>query len=296
MVRDDANTYFHFTPLCSACRKKMTQEIFGVWSCVPCTRLVRSEAVELAEWLRPRIRPDGQLLRTAAGNAEGRLDNFVKAAMRAWGGLDGSIREGVVAICAAFGLDWIRTAFVVPRGTTVVTNITAKALLNSSEIVAEVMTALDLILLGGQSEKRETGPDGKPDERARTETGRAGRLGDTDTTTTSTTEPTAIAATRPDGDLPPARHSADFTSVYWYGDNYHFTEKQAMAVSEWWTAWKNRTPALRDETVITEIGLQVKDKRQAIRDLFKGHSSYGNMIVVGPRKGTHQLADPPKEI
>jgi len=86
--------------------------------------------------------------------------------MRAWGGLDACIREGVVAICAAFGLDWIHGALVVPSGTTVETNITAKALLDSSEIVAEVMTALNLILLGEQSEKRETGPDGKPDGRA----------------------------------------------------------------------------------------------------------------------------------
>jgi len=127
MARDDAdsNRFFTFTPLCSACRRKRTQEIFGVWSCVPCTREVRTLAGELAEWLRPRITRDGRLLGTAAGGAEGRLDYLVKVAMRAWGGLDNRIWAGIVAICAAFGLDWSRLALVVPRGTAVETNITA---------------------------------------------------------------------------------------------------------------------------------------------------------------------------
>jgi hypothetical protein len=93
-------------------------------------------------------------------------------------------------------------------------------------------------------------------------------------------------------ETPQVRHSTDFSEVEWFGVRYTFTKTQALAVSEWWTARENKTPAVRDETVITEIGSQNNDKTRALRDLFKGHPAWGTMIVPGPRKGTHQLDEP----
>ncbi len=83
--------------------------------------------------------------------------------------------------------------------------------------------------------------------------------------------------------------------MHWHGADYDFTAKQAMAVSEWWAAWENKTPFIRDETVIMEIGLNAKDKSRALFDLFKGHPAWGTMIVQGRPRGTHGLAEPTKK-
>lgn len=86
-------------------------------------------------------------------------------------------------------------------------------------------------------------------------------------------------------------HSSDYASVHWFGADYTFTSKQADAVSEWWAAWQNGTPALHDDTVLAELESNARGKPHALRDLFKGHPAWDTMIVRGPRQGTHQLQE-----
>src|SRR5262249_6064567 len=47
-----------------------------------------------------------------------------------------------------------------------------------------------------------------------------------------------VQASEDDSPPSPARHSIDFRSVHWYGDNYDFTEAQAAVVAVLWKDWK----------------------------------------------------------
>ncbi len=61
----------------------------------------------------------------------------------------------------------------------------------------------------------------------------------------------AKGATRPNK----ATHSADFTSVDWFGVKYHFAKGlQAESVRVLWKAWENGTPNLSEKTIGEEIG------------------------------------------
>ncbi len=90
-------------------------------------------------------------------------------------------------------------------------------------------------------------------------------------------------------------HSKDFRSVNWYGETYSFTKTQAIVVSDLWEAWKNGTPDIGDDTLLTEAGSD-----QGLRELFRTdpgrdsprHPAWGGMIVEGQSKGTHRLAAP----
>lgn len=97
--------------------------------------------------------------------------------------------------------------------------------------------------------------------------------------------------------IPPTKESPikDFSDFTWNGSRHTFTKMQAMAVSEWYHAYMNGNPELRDETVLSEIGSCANDKSRGLRDLFKGHPAWGTVIIHGTSNGTHRLADPPKK-
>jgi PAS domain S-box-containing protein len=88
------------------------------------------------------------------------------------------------------------------------------------------------------------------------------------------------------GNEPSARHSEDYRSVCWFGEEYVFSPNQAACVRVLWEAWNNQTPYLADGTVLVKAG--VGDK-QRLRDVFKKHSAWGTMIVQGPQRDTHFL-------
>ncbi len=92
--------------------------------------------------------------------------------------------------------------------------------------------------------------------------------------------------------LPPARHSKDFRSVYWYGDDYTFSPAQAACVNVLWEAWENGTPELGQATILEHPEVEAESKR--LVDLFKGHPAWGKMIVKGKTAGAFRLAGPPR--
>jgi hypothetical protein len=90
--------------------------------------------------------------------------------------------------------------------------------------------------------------------------------------------------------LKTAKHSVDFRSVFWFGDEYSFTGNQAAAVKILWENWKNGTPDVSGEYIATEIS---SDSKRA-RDIFKEHPALGSMICQGQTKGTYRLTEPKK--
>lgn len=92
----------------------------------------------------------------------------------------------------------------------------------------------------------------------------------------------------------PTRHSADFHSVHWYGEEYTFTHNQAAVVGELWRAWENGTPDLGEGYLIEESDSQGSRVRDIFKDRNGLHPAWGAMIV-SPRKGQFRLASPPKK-
>jgi hypothetical protein len=88
----------------------------------------------------------------------------------------------------------------------------------------------------------------------------------------------------------PARHSSDFRWVNWYGTDYMFTKTQAACIGVLWAAWKNDTPELDQQTVLTAPEVDAESKR--LVDLFKGHPAWGRMIVKGATQGAYRLRPP----
>lgn len=85
--------------------------------------------------------------------------------------------------------------------------------------------------------------------------------------------------------LAPCRHSVDFASVVWNGQSYSFTATQSVIVRLLWKAWKNGTPAMRQETLL-EAACSGGNR---LMHIFRDHPAWGAMIVAGPAKGTFQL-------
>lgn len=94
--------------------------------------------------------------------------------------------------------------------------------------------------------------------------------------------------------------SQDCASVAWlYSPKpFLFSKRQRLCVSEWYDAWQTGAPAVGDQHVATEAGLEVHDGRspsRAISELFKPHAAWGTMIVPAS-KDSHRLTDqPPKK-
>jgi hypothetical protein len=87
------------------------------------------------------------------------------------------------------------------------------------------------------------------------------------------------------------RHSPDFRSVWWHGEEFTFSQSQAEAVKILYEAWVKKTPEVSQEFILA----QIKSDAERLRDLFKDstgmHPAWGKMIVKG-KKGAYRFNDP----
>jgi hypothetical protein len=88
-----------------------------------------------------------------------------------------------------------------------------------------------------------------------------------------------------------ASHNPSFSTVTWFGEEYHFSPPQARCVKVLWNFWKLGTPIIREEMVLEIANIPAR----ALKDVFKtgpGKDAWGHMIDVGDRRGTVQLVQP----
>lgn len=93
------------------------------------------------------------------------------------------------------------------------------------------------------------------------------------------------------------KHSEDYTSVTWYGQEFGFNKTQAECVRLLWEAWKQGTPRLSEKTIGERIGSSADGYR--LRHTFrqtkdgktKMHPAWENMIQPAGR-GVFQLVRP----
>ena len=85
-----------------------------------------------------------------------------------------------------------------------------------------------------------------------------------------------------------ARHSPDFRSVYWFGQEYSFTANQAACVRLLWEAWENGTPELSAAALCESVEL-ANDRLDLV---FRKHPAWGEMIRPGHTKGSYRLSPP----
>jgi hypothetical protein len=81
-------------------------------------------------------------------------------------------------------------------------------------------------------------------------------------------------------------HSPDFRSVRWRGEDHTFSEPQARAVRVLWEAAESGCPDVGGEALTEAAGTE----SHTARDVFKGHSAWGTLIVSSGR-GIFRLAD-----
>jgi len=92
---------------------------------------------------------------------------------------------------------------------------------------------------------------------------------------------------------PDPRHSDDFTYVCWYKTEYEFTKLQAACVKVLWDAWENKTPVLKEETILDKAG----SLGSRLRDVFKekkGMNAAWGTMIVSSSKGCFRLREPEK--
>ncbi len=80
-------------------------------------------------------------------------------------------------------------------------------------------------------------------------------------------------------------HSPDFRSIYYKSSKYSLTTAQASCVQILYEQWKNKTPEISAEYILTTIGYY----SQRLSDLFKKHSAWGKLIISGNTRGTYRL-------
>ncbi len=87
-----------------------------------------------------------------------------------------------------------------------------------------------------------------------------------------------------------ARHSPDFASVFWYGQQFEFTTNQAACVKVLWEAWENKTPTLSGPEILE----QARISQERLDKVFRGHPAWRTMIV-STIKGRYCLEPPVRE-
>lgn len=89
---------------------------------------------------------------------------------------------------------------------------------------------------------------------------------------------------------PDARHSADFSHVYWFGQEYKFAiGLQAGAVRALWAEWEKTGLGLHQETIRVEIDAERDNFRMA--HVFRNHPALGRMIDKDG-EGRYRLKSP----
>lgn len=81
------------------------------------------------------------------------------------------------------------------------------------------------------------------------------------------------------------KHSPDFHSVYHKEQLYSFTSSQAACIKLLFECWQNKTPEVGQEHIFTSID----SYSNRLRDIFKNHPAWNNLIVSGKAKGNFQL-------
>lgn len=81
-------------------------------------------------------------------------------------------------------------------------------------------------------------------------------------------------------------HSPDYRSIVWDGIAYTLTTIQAAAVEALWEAYTRGAPEVSQEWLLESIGSDAK----RLRDLFRRHPAWRQVIVQGRRRGTYRLA------
>ncbi|MGA2068769.1 MAG: hypothetical protein ABSG86_27625 [Thermoguttaceae bacterium] len=90
---------------------------------------------------------------------------------------------------------------------------------------------------------------------------------------------------------PPARHSLDFRSVHWYGEDYTFTKNQALCVKVLWAAWEERTPEIGGTEIVARADVTQTRFIDVFRSNNKNHPAWGTMIVPGHSRGAYCLGE-----
>jgi len=85
-----------------------------------------------------------------------------------------------------------------------------------------------------------------------------------------------------------ARHSADFRSVNWFGQEYTFTANQAACIRLLWEAWESGAPEVGGDTLLVEA----ESDQRRLSVTFRGHPAWGTMIRPGQTKGSYRLSPP----
>jgi len=80
------------------------------------------------------------------------------------------------------------------------------------------------------------------------------------------------------------KHSPDYASVIWRGQEYQFNEDQATCVRLLHEAWLEGTPYLSGHYLLTTIEGAVK-----MSGLFRRHPAWKRLILMGDRKATYRL-------
>ena len=81
------------------------------------------------------------------------------------------------------------------------------------------------------------------------------------------------------------KYSPDFHSVYHKEQLHSFTSSQAACVKLMFECWKNTTPEIGQEYILTSID----SNSNRLRDIFKNHPAWNNLIVPGKSKGNFRL-------
>lgn len=91
--------------------------------------------------------------------------------------------------------------------------------------------------------------------------------------------------------LAPARHSADFRSVRWFGKDFSFSAGQAIIVQQLWTAWQNGTRRVSKAVLLETADLA----GESVKDVLKRNEAWGMMIQTD-NKGAYWLQEPEEEM
>ncbi len=74
--------------------------------------------------------------------------------------------------------------------------------------------------------------------------------------------------------LAPARHSEDFSEVYWFGKPFYFTPIKSRVIAALWQAWQNGTPVLSSRFLANAAACET----QKLSDIFKDDPAWGLMV------------------
>jgi hypothetical protein len=102
--------------------------------------------------------------------------------------------------------------------------------------------------------------------------------------------PADAASGKPDPVAAGPSHSADFTTVNWFGTKYTFDDGlQAKAVGQLWAEYEKGGLGLSEKTIGEKIGSNAENYRLA--NTFRGHPAWETMIVK-VRQGVYRLKKP----